>query len=49
MQFRTELFNALNRPNFGAPGTNPDLRRIYGRITTAADGRIIQFGLKYTF
>ena len=49
LQFRTELFNALNRPNFGAPGTNPDSANQYGRITSAADGRIIQFGLKYLF
>jgi hypothetical protein len=49
VQFRTELFNALNRPNFGAPGTNPDAPGNYGRITSAADGRIIQFGLKYIF
>jgi len=49
VQFRTELFNALNRPNFGGPGTNPDTPGTYGRITSAADGRIIQFGLKYIF
>jgi hypothetical protein len=49
LQFRTELFNALNRPNFGSPGTNPDSANQYGRITTASDGRIIQFGLKYLF
>ncbi|HUQ94036.1 MAG TPA: TonB-dependent receptor [Bryobacteraceae bacterium] len=49
VQFRTELFNALNRPNFNAPGANPDAPANYGRITGAADGRIIQFGLKYIF
>lgn len=49
LQFRTELFNALNRANFGAPGTNPDSPGQYGRITSAADGRIIQFGLKYIY
>ena len=49
LQFRTELFNALNRPNFSAPGTNPDTGGSYGRITGASDGRIIQFGMKYAF
>lgn len=49
VQFRTEMFNAFNRPNFNAPGTNPDTPGNYGRITGAADGRIIQFGLKYIF
>jgi len=49
LRFRTEFFNALNRPNFNPPGTNPDATASYGRITSAADGRIIQFGLKYVF
>jgi hypothetical protein len=49
VQFRTELFNALNRPNFSAPGTNVDAPASFGRITSADAGRIIQFGLKYTF
>lgn len=47
VQFRTELFNAFNRPNFAGPGTNPDTPGSFGRIQSAADGRIIQFGLKY--
>jgi hypothetical protein len=49
LQFRTELFNAINRPNFGGPGTNPDSTSSYGRINSASDGRIIQFGMKYNF
>ena len=49
LQFRTEIFNALNRPNFGNPGVNVDSPGGFGRITSASDGRIIQFGLKYLF
>jgi len=48
VQFRTELFNAFNRANFGPP----DIRReaaTFGRILTAANPRIIQFGLKVYF
>jgi len=48
LQFRTELFNAFNRANFGPP----DIRReaaTFGRILTAANPRIIQFGLKVYF
>ncbi|MGH9626911.1 MAG: TonB-dependent receptor domain-containing protein [Bryobacteraceae bacterium] len=48
-QFRTEMFNAFNRPDFGGPGTNVDAPASLGRIVSAGDGRIIQFGLKYLF
>lgn len=47
-QFRTELFNAFNRANFGPP----DIRRDnsgFGQILSAANARIIQFGLKFYF
>jgi hypothetical protein len=49
LQFRTEMFNAFNRPNFSNPGTNLDTPAAFGRIVSAADGRILQFGLKYSF
>lgn len=48
MEFRAEFFNALNHPNFGQPdgvfGTPG-----FGAITSAANPRIIQFGLRFTF
>ncbi|MGH9660709.1 MAG: hypothetical protein ACRD96_19320, partial [Bryobacteraceae bacterium] len=49
LQFRSEFFNLLNRPNFSNPGVNPDTLQTFGRINSAGSGRIIQFGLKYGF
>jgi hypothetical protein len=49
VQFRMEITNTLNRPNFGNPGTNIDSTSTFGRITGAGDGRIIQLALKYIF
>ncbi len=48
IQFRAEFFNLLNNVNFGSPGTvfgTPT----FGVISSAADGRTIQFGLKVLF
>jgi hypothetical protein len=45
VQFRAELFNAFNQVNFNAPSsvvTSPT----FGRLTSALDPRLIQFGLK---
>lgn len=47
--FRTEFFNALNTPQFGAPGGVLGTGT-FGRVTsTQVDNRQIQFALKYTF
>ncbi len=57
-QFRTEVFNILNHPNFEAPNIN--FRRIFdgsgnllptfGQLTnTTSTSRQIQFGLKFIF
>ena len=48
IEFRVEAFNAFNKANFGTPNasrTSPN----FGRILSALPGRVIQFGLKYSF
>jgi hypothetical protein len=47
-QFRTELFNAFNRANFGPPNIARDSSG-FGQILTAGNARIIQFALKFYF
>lgn len=47
-QLRGELFNATNTPFFGAPGATLGVAG-FGLISSAADGRIVQFALKFTF
>lgn len=49
VQVRSEFFNLFNRPNFGSPGSNIDAPSSFGRLTSAADGRVIQFAMKYVF
>lgn len=47
-QFRTEVFNAFNRANFGPPNIARDSSG-FGQILSAGNARIIQFGLKFYF
>ena len=49
IRFRSEFFNAFNRPNFNAPfATRSNLAR-FGRLESAGDPRIIQFAVKLQF
>ncbi len=49
IEFRTELFNAFNHPQFANPGQSASFAS-YGQITgTSVNARIIQFGLKVNF
>lgn len=50
IDFRMEMFNALNHVSFGAPGRDITSPTSFGQITGQAQGpRSIQFGLKYYF
>lgn len=48
VQFRAELFNAFNHPNFGLPGHVLGAPG-FGTVTSAGEGRIVQFGLRAVF
>ena len=50
MQFRAEIFNALNNVNFRLPNNNVSSAQ-FGQITQVMEDnqRIIQFGLKIIF
>ena len=47
-QIRIEGFNIFNQERFGQPVNNSSAAN-FGQITSADDGRIIQFGAKFTF
>jgi len=46
VEFRWEVFNLFNRANFGTPDFNISNRTV-GTITSADDGRNMQFGLRF--
>lgn len=48
-QVRVESFNLFNRANFISPRTDNLTSGTYGRLTSAMDARLFQFGLKWLF
>ena len=48
LQYRAELFDAFNHPNFGEPNTTYGTST-FGQITSASPGRQIQMSLKLKF
>jgi len=55
LEFRAEIFNLTNTPAFAQPNgvlppSNQTSKSAFGTITaTAADPRVIQFGLKLNY
>jgi hypothetical protein len=49
VQFRSEFFNAFNKPNLGTPYSNLNVSNRFGKIESAGSPRIVQFGLKLSF
>jgi hypothetical protein len=47
-QFRWEIFNVINKANFNNPTTGLNSSN-FGRILSAGDPRIMQFGFKFDF
>ncbi len=48
-EFRVEVFNAFNHPNWGIPGPYPDFGPFFGKIFSSGDPRRAQLGLRFDF
>jgi hypothetical protein len=49
LEFRAELFNAFNHPNWGIPGPYPDFGPFFGRIFSTGQPRRVQLGMRFDF
>jgi outer membrane receptor protein involved in Fe transport len=49
IQIRVEAFNVFNQVRFNNPAAAISTPATFGRISSAQDGRVIQFGVKYLF
>jgi hypothetical protein len=48
-QLRGDFFDLLNNPHFNAPGSNVASTSTFGKISGAADPRIVQLSVKIRF
>jgi outer membrane receptor protein involved in Fe transport len=49
IQIRVEAFNIFNQVRFNNPAAAISTPATFGRISSAQDGRVMQFGVKYLF
>ena len=49
LEFRGDLFNAINHANLSAPATTFNSTQSFGRITSTGSARVVQFALRYAF